>query len=179
MAQAGVFPWSRPMPHDHSTINLGGAVPIGSISGHLKALHDAMLINADLVDGIHLPETIANVLTDHDKAVHDALALLSGFIDLGPPSKLTIAGGQITISKSYHCVETQGGSGSDDLVTINGTATGRIVILEAFHDAHTINITAGGNIRAGGGFLDTLFDKIAFVWDAGSNKWCSVLYRSN
>jgi hypothetical protein len=31
--------------------------------------------DADTVDGRHLPNTIANVLTDHDKANHDALAI--------------------------------------------------------------------------------------------------------
>lgn len=44
MTQIGIFPWSRPMPHDHSAIGQGGPVPIGSITGHSKALHDALAL---------------------------------------------------------------------------------------------------------------------------------------
>lgn len=89
MPQVGIYPWSKAMPHDHSTINLGGAVPLTSITGHTKVPHDALAINADQVDGeeaaaivtnarvkAHFPDTIANILSNHTKAVHDALAIL-------------------------------------------------------------------------------------------------------
>jgi len=37
--------------------------------------------DADSVDGVHLPATIASVLSDHDKAVHDALAINADLLD--------------------------------------------------------------------------------------------------
>jgi len=86
--QAGVSSTWHPMPHDHSNVNQGGAIPLPSISGHSKAVHDALLINADQVDGehvgaivtnarvkAHFPDTIANILSNHSGAVHDALSL--------------------------------------------------------------------------------------------------------
>ncbi|MBA7496233.1 hypothetical protein ES702_06832 [subsurface metagenome] len=149
--QIGIPPWwygkgwegdGELIPHDHSTIEEGGAVPLTSITGHSKAvhdalailhsslgnigvdnhhpkihkaehesggadeinhnllvnylasqhktlpttiaqvlsdhnkaIHDALAINADLVDGKHIPEKIENILTDHDKALHDTMAI--------------------------------------------------------------------------------------------------------
>jgi hypothetical protein len=37
--------------------------------------------DADSVDGVHLPATIASVLSDHTKAVHDALAINADLLD--------------------------------------------------------------------------------------------------
>jgi len=61
---------------------------------HTKAVHDALGINADLVDGehasaivtnarvkAHFPDTIANILSNHTKAVHDSLGINSGLVD--------------------------------------------------------------------------------------------------
>ena len=58
------------------------------LSNHNKAVHDALNINADQVDGeeaadivtnarvkAHFPDTIANILSNHDKALHEALGL--------------------------------------------------------------------------------------------------------
>jgi len=42
---------------------------------------DGIPDNADKVDGIDLPNTIANVLTDHDKAAHDALGIDADTVD--------------------------------------------------------------------------------------------------
>ena len=55
--------------HDHSSNEQGGAVPLGSVSGHSKAAHDALLINAGQVDGVSLPGTPANVLSPRDVTI--------------------------------------------------------------------------------------------------------------
>jgi len=68
MAQAGIYPFSRPMPHNHSNIDQGGLVEPSVIN------HDALL---NYVAGQHLvlPNAIASVLNDHNLAVHTALEL--------------------------------------------------------------------------------------------------------
>ncbi|MBW1975270.1 MAG: hypothetical protein JRI45_06830 [Deltaproteobacteria bacterium] len=61
---------------------------------HTKALHDALGIDADTVDGehaanivtdarvkAHFPDTIANILSDHDKTTHDALNIDADTVD--------------------------------------------------------------------------------------------------
>jgi len=44
MSQVGIIPYIAPYPHDHSSVAQGGAVPIGSITGHNKLIHDALAI---------------------------------------------------------------------------------------------------------------------------------------
>ena len=45
---------------------------------------------------------------------------IDGFLCVGDGVELTISGGEITVTKSYHDVDTQAGAASDDLDTING-----------------------------------------------------------
>jgi len=49
--QVGIRSYTPLDLHDHSTVFQGGAVPLGSISGHTKVPHDALNIDADTVDG--------------------------------------------------------------------------------------------------------------------------------
>lgn len=75
MPQYGIQAMGMLSVHDHSSLTQGGAVPLGSLTGHNKPPHDALAINADQVDGIDIPSIIANILTNHTKAVHDALGI--------------------------------------------------------------------------------------------------------
>ena len=68
MSQIGIFPWSRPMPHNHSVIDQGGNVPLTSITGHNVAVHDLLGIDH---------ATLGNVL----EAQHHALPDLSDIIN--------------------------------------------------------------------------------------------------
>ena len=58
------------------------AVAIGDM---LKSVYDTnndgIVDNADKVDNINIPNTIANVLTDHDKTTHDALNIDADTVD--------------------------------------------------------------------------------------------------
>lgn len=81
--------------HTHSGGSDGTAIATGDLTGHDKAAHDALNIDADTVDGSHAADLLAranhtgtqaiSTLSDHNKAAHDALTLdhgsLSGLSD--------------------------------------------------------------------------------------------------
>lgn len=87
--QIGIPPWWAKMggggngleAHNHSSPAQGGVLPLTSIVDHDKPAHDALGINADLVDGLHLPNTVINLLSNHDKAIHDALGINADKVD--------------------------------------------------------------------------------------------------
>jgi len=99
------------------------------------------------------------------------------WLDLKAPTELTIATGVITITQSFHTVDTEGDGGTDDLVTINGGAVGRVLILRAEHADRTVVIKHGtGNIWLKGKAdlsLDDLEDSLILVYTAGS-KWVDI-----
>lgn len=65
MQQYGIQSQGRLNVHDHSNILLGGNVPLASLTGHNKAVHDALALAYASLD-----------LSGHTKAVHDALGIL-------------------------------------------------------------------------------------------------------
>ena len=81
------------------------------------------------------------------------------FLQLGPATELTIAGGKITVTGSYHRVDTQDDNTTDDLNTINGGSLGVILLLRSAVDARDIVLKdAVDNIRLAGGADFTLDD---------------------
>jgi hypothetical protein len=62
-------------------------------------------------------------------------------------SDLTIASGVITVTKSYHRVDTQAAAATDDLDTISGMTTGQVVILTTVNSVRDVVVKHGtGNI---------------------------------
>lgn len=124
-----------------------------------------------------LPGTIANVLSNHTKAVHDSLKIEGGY--LGAPTELTINAGAITVTGCNHRVDTQGDAGADDLDTINGFVDGMILVLRAEHFARTITVKdADGNIELEGGLdmvLDNMTKKLYLFYDDGTvPRWVEM-----
>lgn len=73
------------------------------------------------------------------------------------PLELEISSGAITVTDSWHTIETEGGAGSDDLETINGLETGRFYLLQAADATHTVVVKSGAdNIRTFNGVQITL-----------------------
>lgn len=99
------------------------------------------------------------------------------WLDLKAPTELTIAAGVITITQSFHTVDTEGDGDTDDLVTINGGAVGRVLILRAENDGRTVVVKHGAdNIWLKGKedlSLDDLEDCLVLVYTAGS-KWVDI-----
>lgn len=84
---------------------------------------------------------------------------------------LTIASGVITVTGSYHRVDTQSAASTDDLDTISGAATGQIVILHSVATARTVVVKHGtGNLYLDGSInfsLNNSRDCIVFLCTGG------------
>jgi hypothetical protein len=69
-------------------------------------------------------------------------------INLGPASPLGIVNGAVTITGSFHQIDTESLSSSDNLDTINGGAEGDVLILRAVDDGRTVVVRDNqGNCR--------------------------------
>lgn len=69
----------------------------------------------------------------------------------GAPTTLTIAAGIVTVTQTYHTVDTQGGAGTDDLDTINGGQVGDVLYLSLADASRIVTVKNGtGNIYLSG-----------------------------
>jgi hypothetical protein len=91
------------------------------------------------------------------------------YVNLGDETVVTISGGAITISLSYHSLETEGGAGTDDLDTIatTGILNGTLLVLRANSSARTVVVKdETGNLRLAGDFsMDNSEDTITLLKD--------------
>jgi len=63
------------------------------------------------------------------------------------PTELTINSGAITITQSYHTVDTESDTSSDDLLTINGGQAGDVLFLQPANSARAVYVNdSTGNI---------------------------------
>ena len=90
-------------------------------------------------------------------------------------TELTISAGAVTAAKPYHKIDGEGDA-SDDLDTINGGATGMILVIQAQDAARTITVKHGtGNIQLNGAAdfaLDNIVNTLSLIYN-GSN-WCEI-----
>jgi len=98
-------------------------------------------------------------------------------LETGP--NLTIAGGVITVTHSFHRVDTEGAAAADDLDTIYGGVNGSLLILGQVAAAQDVTLTNNtDNLRLAGDFtLDTISSKIMLV-KSGAN-WHEISRSSN
>lgn len=97
----------------------------------------------------------------------------------GAVSELTIATGAITITKTYHTVDTESDASTDDLDTISGGTAGDIIVLSAADGARDVVVKDGtGNIKSNGDFtLDNAEDTWSAIYD-GTN-WLELSRSDN
>jgi hypothetical protein len=98
-----------------------------------------------------------------------------GLLDFAAPTELTIATGAITVTQSFHTVDTESDAASDDLDTVTAAGTsGEVVILKAENAARSVVLKHGtGNLNCVGNADITLDDAHDFalgIYD-GTN-WC-------
>lgn len=98
---------------------------------------------------------------------------------VGDRSELTIGGGEVTATGSFHEIDTAGDAASDDLVTINGGENGMMLTIVAADSARTVVAKDGtGNLRLNGDFsLDHENDTLTLIYN-GSN-WLEVSRSDN
>jgi len=102
--------------------------------------------------------------------MRDNFNFLKANIALGAASELTISGGVVTKTQSYHTIDTESDGATDDLDTINGGAAGDILIFSPNHTDRTVVVKTGtGNILCDADItLDTIDEYVVLLYD-GSN----------
>lgn len=85
-------------------------------------------------------------------------------------TELTIATGVVTVTQSYHTIDTESDDATDDLVTINGGTAGQVLTIRAINSARTVVAKDGtGNLQIEGDMtLDNAQDTLTLIYD-GSN----------
>ena len=118
---------------------------------------------------------VANaVLTAAQLNTHlrDNLEFLKENILLEAPTELTIVAGSVTITKSYHTIDTVGGAAASsdlDAIAFTGDANGRIVYLRAEHIDRTVVLKASAHLIIGADIsLDNTDKHVALICD-GTN----------
>jgi len=100
------------------------------------------------------------------------LAKVIGKLNFKDATTLTISSGEVTVSQSYHYVDTEDGASTDDLDTINGGTAGDTLYLRAADSSRTVVIKHGtGNIVTPDGndcSLDSTDKVVALLFD-GTN----------
>lgn len=103
-----------------------------------------------------------------------------GFFGFGAPDEVTISSGAITVTRSYHIVDTEGGTASDVLHTINGGRAGDVLVLKTVSSNRDVVVKhATGNIYCGADrTLNTVSDTIILI-NRGGASWDMVSYADN
>lgn len=103
----------------------------------------------------------------------------ASFINMGTGSTLTISGGEITVTESFHRIDTEGSAATDNLDTINGGSTGDLLILASIANARDPTLKdATGNLNLAGDFtLSTVVDTITLI--KFPNGWWYEISRSD
>jgi hypothetical protein len=107
---------------------------------------DNAILRADGTGGATVQAS--GVTIDDSDNVSNVTNLTLDSIQFTAATELTIASGAVTITQSVHTIDTEGDAATDDLVTINGSASERIIYLRAANDARTVVLKHGtGNIQ--------------------------------
>lgn len=146
-------------------LNTDGSVDVGGNLTVSGTGHDSF---SDFVAAEHYDWTneTHNLITTGD--VTTTNMTVNGIISFGAAPELTISSGVITVTASYHQVDTQSDAATDDLDTINGGVQGGIYIFRAANNSRTVVFKNNtGNIRlAGTDFsLDHSWDTIMLIYD--------------
>jgi hypothetical protein len=71
-------------------------------------------------------------------------------IAVGASSELTISGGAVAATKTFHTVDTEGDGATDDLTAISGGTPGQFLVLMAANDARSVVVKDGGTLYIAG-----------------------------
>ena len=89
-----------------------------------------------------------------------------GFLRCNTGDDLTISGGAITATHSFHRIDTEAAAASDNVDTINGLSEGDVFEYSPVDTAREINFVTGGNIRYASASpnQDVAFILIGGIW---------------
>lgn len=118
----------------------------------------------------------------------DGRIALGDHLNVGTPTELTMsAPGAITVTQTYHTVDTFGDAASDTLAAIAGGTDGDLLILRPENDARTVIVSSSGGGAGGFGIflrdglqytMDDIEDALALLYDAaidsGAGGWMEL-----
>ena len=139
---------------------------------------DGKIINEALQTASTAP--VADAALANKKYVDDAIVTAAALpIDFGTRSELTIASGEVTVTESYHAIDTESDAASDDLDTINGGTTGDIVVFRSAAGSRETTFKDGtGNLRLSGDFILTSAEDTIMLIRDGS-VWLEISRSNN
>jgi hypothetical protein len=119
-------------------------------------------------------------LSTTDTPIFAGVTCENGFLGINSSAPaITISGGVITATDSFHQVDTEASAATDDLDTINGFASGRILVLRTVNASRDIVVKhATGNLRLAGGVDFTLANTTHLIMFLGSTSGWNELCRS-
>jgi hypothetical protein len=95
-------------------------------------------------------------------------------------STLMIATDAITVTHSFHSIDTEGAAATDNLATINGGADGQVLVLRTLSSGRDVTVKHGtGNIFLSGQadrVLNHYRDKITLIYDSIDAKWSEIAF---
>ena len=89
--------------------------------------------------------------------------------------ELTISSGAVTITGSSHSIDTESDASSDDLNTINGGVTGKLLIITTANDARDVIVKDGsGNIVTNTGDIKLKDTNTKLVFQYDGSNWILI-----
>lgn len=103
----------------------------------------------------------------------DGAAIIQTLLTDGS-TELTIASGAITVTQTFHRIDTEADAASDNLDTISGGTDGQFLVIRAENTAREVVVTTAGNITTSDGnnvALDEVYKFLLLVYDGNRSKW--------
>lgn len=105
---------------------------------------------------------------------------VSGLVDIGGGTELTIASGAVVVTTGYHLIDTESDAASDDLDTITFSGpSGSILVIRPVNAARTVVAKDGtGNLSLSGDFtMDNVTDTLTLIWSG--SVWIELSRSDN
>ena len=111
--------------------------------------------------------------------LQESISAASQSETLQDASELTISGGVVTSTGSYHLVDTEDDAASDDLYTIGGAATGKLLVIRMVSFGRTVVCKdGGGNLYLAGDFsLTSQYDRLMLI--GHGTDWIEISRSDN
>jgi hypothetical protein len=107
------------------------------------------------------------------------ITVSGGITSIGSSTELTVSSGLVTVTNSFHTIDTENNDATDSLATINGGVDGAILVLRSQSSDRDTNIKDGiGNLRLAGDFNLLSTQKMLTLIKAGSN-WYELSRSDN
>ncbi len=136
-------------------------------AGLTATLHHTKYTNAEAVSAVEASPTLN---------LEDVEHLIVNFTD---PTTLTLdTDGEITVTQSWHKIDTFEAAATDDLDTINGGDVGDTLIIETVHGARNVVVKHGtGNLSLAGGAdvtLDVALADMLVLMQTSAGNWVEL-----